>query len=455
MEEGDREEKQDPSVRIWSVREEVTNSIREKLSKLPPSHSTNCIYTVPERLRKVNPDAFTPRLVSIGPLHHGKRQLHDAGGNKLTYKPQLQAMEEYKLRYLKSFFDRKPDILPIIDSIVRNEATLRRYYQDKIDLNGKEFSELILVDSIFMVELLSKNCLNDPVKNKDEIFYKKWMSGDLMHDMILIENQIPLSIPLAIFNQLPENKNKKFGDALYNYLLKLENIPDNSKEAFSSISVSKHPPHLVDCLRMAHVPPRNKGTSLSTFKKARPATELLEAGVKFSRKNGGKLVEIDFKDGVLSIPPLKVNEWTETFFRNIIAFEQCERMSPRYISDYIVFMDHLIDTADDVQVLKDNSIIVVNETGLNGNEEVANLFNNLFKETVVDESDFYFADISNSLNEYSRDCLHRTKAKIFKWRVMLEHTYFNSPWSFISLVAAVVLLILTVVQTACSVIGLY
>jgi hypothetical protein len=33
---------------------------------------TCCIYKVPERLRELNEKAYTPRVVSIGPIHHGK-----------------------------------------------------------------------------------------------------------------------------------------------------------------------------------------------------------------------------------------------------------------------------------------------------------------------------------------------------------------------------------------------
>ncbi|XAR70496.1 hypothetical protein NMG60_11027364 [Bertholletia excelsa] len=452
MEERDREEKQDPTARLWSVREELTNSIREKLSKLPPSHSTNCIYTVPERLRRVNPDVFTPRLVSIGPLHRGKQHLQAKEESKFTYKPHLQAMEEYKLRYVKNFFDRKPDILPIIDSIVRDETTLRRYYQDKIDFTSKEFSEMILTDSIFIIELLLKS---DIEENSDDRFYKNWMSRDLLQDMILIENQIPLSVPLAIYTQLTllGNEKKLFNDLLYNYLRHLGNVPHFCTQVLPTFE-SKEPRHLVEWLWMAHVPRTNEATLSGKFKKARSATELLEAGVKFGTKTGSGLAEIKFEGGTLTIPRLQINEWTETFFRNIIAFEQCERMSPRYISDYVIFMDHLIDTANDVQVLKQHGIIVMTENGVNDNEEVATLFNNLFKETVVDGTEFYFAKTSNDLNKYSRDFWHQWKATWFKWKVMLKSNYFSSPWSFISLVAAVVLLVLTVVQTACSVISI-
>jgi hypothetical protein len=36
----------------------------------PGQWSDYCIYRVPKKLGKVNKDAYTPKLISIGPLHH-------------------------------------------------------------------------------------------------------------------------------------------------------------------------------------------------------------------------------------------------------------------------------------------------------------------------------------------------------------------------------------------------
>ena len=34
-----------------------------------------CIYKVPRKLRQVNKEAYTPKLISIGPFHHGEKDL--------------------------------------------------------------------------------------------------------------------------------------------------------------------------------------------------------------------------------------------------------------------------------------------------------------------------------------------------------------------------------------------
>ena len=51
-----------------------------------------CIYSVPPTLRQINPEAYTPQVISIGPIHHGKQK--------------LQAMQIQKKRYLIEFCKR-------------------------------------------------------------------------------------------------------------------------------------------------------------------------------------------------------------------------------------------------------------------------------------------------------------------------------------------------------------
>ncbi|XP_057467919.1 UPF0481 protein At3g47200-like [Actinidia eriantha] len=486
------------------VREHLTSSIKDKLSRLPHSYCSPCIYRVPERLRKVNVEAFTPRLVSIGPLHDRN-------------KPHLQTMEDYKLRCLRSFLTRYENVFAIVDFIVREEEAIRQYYEDQTKLrtlSSEEFCEMILLDSVFVVQLLLKSHRRNHEREKDEIFDKHWMRCDLLHDMILIENQLPLFVPQKLYEIVGEPI--PFTDLICYYFRKeglhiVKSLPEEGKQ----------PRHLVEYLRMAHISQvehngdseqsdieagGGRSCSSSTLccccfapkkmahdihqaehndseqsdieagggrsccsnlccccfapklenKRNSPpnsAKQLQEAGVKFEKGTKSCLVDIKFVKGTLTIPGLKINEWTETFFRNLIAFEQCERMSPRHISDYIIFMDSLINTYKDVDVLINNKIF---ENHLNDSKEVSELFNNLYKETTTElfNKTDHFTKISNELNDYSRDCWHRWKATWYNWKVNLKEEYFKSPWSVISVVAAFVLLVLTVVQTACSIISL-
>ncbi|KAK2974714.1 hypothetical protein RJ640_007141 [Escallonia rubra] len=75
------------------------------------------------------------------------------------------------------------------------------------------------------------------------------------------------------------------------------------------------------------------------------------------------------------IPKLLISDTTETFLRNLIAFEQCcpdiERL---YITSYAYLMDTLIDSKEDVHLLENAGVI---ENYLGSDEAAFDLFNNL------------------------------------------------------------------------------
>ncbi|XP_062177918.1 uncharacterized protein LOC133882718 [Alnus glutinosa] len=50
----------------------LANNITQMLESLePPLSPECCIYKVPSDLRKMNEEAYTPQVISIGPFHHG------------------------------------------------------------------------------------------------------------------------------------------------------------------------------------------------------------------------------------------------------------------------------------------------------------------------------------------------------------------------------------------------
>ncbi|KAL7169291.1 hypothetical protein ACSBR2_034356 [Camellia fascicularis] len=88
--------------------------------------------------------------------------------------------------------------------------------------------------------------------------------------------------------------------------------------------------------------------------------ELKDAGVKFEATEDDyddelnlSMFNIQFEHGYFEIPKFNVNDKIETFFRNIIAYEQhsLEDDKHKYFSDYTFFMDLLINTKEDVNKL--------------------------------------------------------------------------------------------------------
>ncbi|KAK8582803.1 hypothetical protein V6N13_069571 [Hibiscus sabdariffa] len=149
---------------------------------------------------------------------------------------------------------------------------------------------------------------------------------------------------------------------------------------------------------------------------------------------------------VLMIPTLRVADSTERRLRNYIAYEHfIPSDEPTYFFDYVSFMDNLIHTSKDVQLLRKSGII---DNWLGDDEAVAQMFNRLLDSVWWSEDDFYYAEIFERVNEHCQKRWNR-------WKAALKKKYFNSPWSLISFLAATVLLLLTIVQTTFSVLSYF
>ena len=53
---------------------------------------------------------------------------------------------------------------------------------------------------------------------------------------------------------------------------------------------------------------------------------------------------------VLEIPSFMVGDVIDRVIRNLMAFEQCQYFGEPYIYNYIMLLDHLINTAEDVDL---------------------------------------------------------------------------------------------------------
>ncbi|KAF5464928.1 hypothetical protein F2P56_014965 [Juglans regia] len=183
------------------------------------------------------------------------------------------------------------------------------------------------------------------------------------------------------------------------------------------------------------------------------ATALKEAGIKFQKaKHRTTFACIKFSNGVLEIPPLRIEDETESFLRNLIAYERYSRphtdISPETnidcVTDYACFMDDLISSPKDVELLRQNEII---ENWLGDDEVASSMFNKLCHHVVSDyPARSTFAQTSIDMNKH---CAKRWNV----WMATLRHNYFNSPWSVLSVLAAILVLGLAIFQTVFSIIN--
>lgn len=108
-------------------------------------------------------------------------------------------------------------------------------------------------------------------------------------------------------------------------------------------------------------------------------------------------------------------------------------------------MNNLIDSAEDVGFLHHEGII---EHWLGNDNDVADLFNGLCQEVVADLNSSYLSGLTDKINK-CRDNQWNT------WKADLRHKYFKNPWATFSVIAAVLLLMLTILQSFYAVYSYY
>ncbi|XP_044501869.1 UPF0481 protein At3g47200-like [Mangifera indica] len=367
--------------------------LEEKLNEMPKltSSSNCCIYRASKRLRQQNEKAYTPQIVSISPLHHGE--------------PHLEFLEEEKRRYLQEFLQRTRLSVEELYNLIRTkEDTLRSCYAEKIKFDSNAFVEIILVDVVFIVELFLRYSLSYLRMREDRIFGQPYLIQDIWYDMRLHENQIPFFILEEIFNL------EKVQAA----------VPDGPR--FIELTKSKTM--------------KRKVVTAS----APSVTQLLNAGAKFKLSDSNDSFHINFEKGTLEIPPLKLQLETESLFRNLIAFEQ-RHYSETYINDYAYIVHRLADTPKDIELLVEKHIV---ENWLPDKEEASTVLHNLSSGTTLNPDSFYFSILCEDMENY-RGKSYNT------WRAILTQNYFCTPWTTLSVVAAVFVILLTVIQAVFSV----
>ncbi|XP_043721232.1 UPF0481 protein At3g47200-like [Telopea speciosissima] len=438
----------------------LVQSLEEKLEEVSSLESYHDIYRVPRELYKLKPDAYTPQSVSIGPVHHNKEH--------------LKAMETQKLRYLKRFLNRSGKTLDFYVKAVSDlEEEARKCYSDIKSFGRDEFVKMIMMDSCFIFELME---IMKSMEEENNFISNEAWTIEITTDLIKLENQLPLFV-LKHLHGLLFDDHPRQGEQpsplpppplplhhhIYVHLIKPYAVVFNgpilsSAEEIESLLLAEGgAKHFLDFLRCILIPSSSSSKGMrkhgggggggvdqeENLRLTYNASELKTAGVKFQNSPAKKTslfdIEFDMRKGVLRIPTITIWDDTEPLLRNLIAIEQYQPYTSRYFTAYAAFMDDLIDTAGDVELLVRKGIIA-NRVG--SVETVVNLFNNITKHVIVGCP--YFSGVIKELGDYHDKSWN-------KWMANLRQNYFHTPWAVISVVAAVFLIILTVIQTICSI----
>ncbi|KAF6153872.1 hypothetical protein GIB67_001105 [Kingdonia uniflora] len=414
------------------------------------------IYRVPKNMLEVHRSAYIPKIISIGPFHCCDPSLHVMEEHKRRYLLRLLGLTSQDNRILQPCSPKEsyPRLESLAAAMKLLERKTRECYYETFDIDSDDFVQMMAIDGCFIIELLR---LYHKVNVDDPIFTTRWMLRMLQRDLLMLENQLPFFVLQELFNLTRSGKEPclielslKFFDPLLprekkllnvNPLIEYDHLLDLFRTTFLSFIQQMKP---TTGWRSIARPQRSGSRSLPLVEERQlihSVTELQEAGVKFKKRNGHDLLDIEFEKGVLKIPPLYIDDNTVPLLLNFVAYEQCDEEAEPYFTDHLMFFDSLLNSVTDVEILHKNGI--VNHV-LGSDKDVVNLFNKLGREIVYDVEDCHLAAQMKGVNDYYKSYY---KKKCHLWRTNLIRDFFSSPWTFLSLLAAIVLLLLTIAQT--------
>ncbi|KAK9681945.1 hypothetical protein RND81_10G038800 [Saponaria officinalis] len=327
---------------------------------------------------------FRPCIVSIGITH--------------SPDPTVVHMQAHKWVYMNSLLSRTFSTCPssCVDAITDLDDESRHYFGSAaLGVDTLWLLKLLILDGCFILELLIQyySKLFNVVTGRDTS-----LPHDLLAQMVTVFFQ-PSYLDKP---RVPVIERKLHRAHLLNLLLNMY-----------------RPTTEVDVV----APPRRLSATKRTF--LLNATSLDQVGVKFkSHAKTSSLLDIKFKEGIFEIPTLHISKWTDSFFRNMIAFERCCTDRKPYAA---------------------SRGILVND--LRSDYEILVMFNRIGRQFGQPEY-FYYQEMC--------DLVDSSYNKMwFMYKSQLEPRYFRSPMAMISIICAAVLVTSTVLHTVNTVLGYY
>ncbi|XP_042484976.1 UPF0481 protein At3g47200-like [Macadamia integrifolia] len=405
------------------------------LVEVAETHQTRTkelMHKVPTFLRSIenHKGCFDPMAVSIGPYHHGKKE--------------VAKVEKLKAEIAKDFIGEDIEKLDWFEEVARN-ARACYYYDDEEEgsLNkwkDDQFTRMMFLDGCFILYIIS--CQGDNKLNSNTKL-KPYQMAFVSRDLFLLENQLPF----LVLEELMKLKDKvnDWHQRIQKFVTNRTNLcSSNTTKSFVDQNDDRHA-HLLDLLHKTlsgvgkDSGSQQRNNDSHTF---RSVIELKAAGIRFKKSNhGGNLEDVKFElhswYGNVFLPPLIIDDLTRSSFLNLAAYEACpDGPSDSLVTSYICFLDALIDRAEDVKELRSKGIL---HNLLGSDEKVAELFNELANQLVPSQSTQY-SIVMNDIERFY-------KLKWFRWAREFCSTHFRSPWTAFALFVGAALILLTFVQT--------
>ena len=387
----------------------------------------------PKHQNKVATKYYTPKMISIGPIHH-----------HLRLGEQLKRL--WTVKYVQETNKSTRELYQNIKDDIQN---LKKLFAEDVLSDYKDDDRLawmLFIDGCSVLYFMKHYTAGKEKSLKikyDQMIYMK-------RDLIMLENQLPYQVLLLL---CPREQQLRY--IIQSYLSKsLESAIDYHQQQTPGdhhvINFEEQPTHLLHFLRrniINHIigcacerqeeMAKDHDEKLQKLRPTYKSIQDLKAsgiGVKKAEKKG----DIHYEPGIsgnLVIPPFTINDTVAIATLNVMAYEMCPDFENEYeVSSFIEFLDSVVDNAEDVKELRKAGIIV---NMLGSDEEVAQLFNSFSSDLVVPQR---YETVRREIElQYS----HAWRT----WIAQLIHTHFTSPWTICAFLAAILALFLSAILT--------
>ncbi|CAA6675717.1 unnamed protein product [Spirodela intermedia] len=313
------------------------------------------IHRMRTHVRDEDPGACRPKVVSIGPFHHG-----DAS---------LRKMETLKRKFTYNLFMRSRCncIDGMIDSIRRHEEEARAWYSEELELDSNEFVEMMIFDGCFLIELFLTYFREGWVFLWRELFRLCDTTLDVVRDdCLMIENQIPFFLleELFFFSRI---RTPHLWELATEFLEVRNMLPERPELVYHLLHLlhSSLDPRLYDNPAQSHI-----STGRSAGSETSPGLSTLDT-LPWAMHGG----ETRTRSPSLEIPSLTLEESTKARLQNLIILELVHPQVGDYFTCYATLMGSIIKTTADVEILRRCGILY----GKMQNDEAAHMFKSLHR----------------------------------------------------------------------------
>uniref|UniRef100_A0A6M2EJE9 Uncharacterized protein n=1 Tax=Populus davidiana TaxID=266767 RepID=A0A6M2EJE9_9ROSI len=403
------------------------------------------IPRVPPEFRemKENTGCYEPKVVSIGPYHHGKKELEKMQTLKTKIARQL-AKESREVA--EEMYNKVKDLVSDARECYAEESTRQ--------FNDEKFTQMMFLDGYFILQVVSNKLEKQKLRNEDVT--------SVTRDLLLLENQLPFKVLILLMRIYKSKADHIAGEDKSSSRQKLSSesedqnlmkiiehffednraIPPQRESCWEKISnflselprklkssTSKSPgsmgsafdldfydldfyDHLLEFFyftfvyyaeRQSEGKPERRGSRYreTRWNRYYSVNELKNVGISFMPSNTHVFTDVKFKQtalgGALLIPPLSIEEETKPLLLNLAAYETCAGWNYSRCTSYVCLMRSLIDKPEDVKELRSKGIL---RTTIGSDDQIAQIFKEITTNLVPDPT--AYTEVKRSVESHYR-----------------------------------------------------